>query len=771
MNAQRTGRFGVPVAGATLALALALQAPVAVAELEEIVVSAQRRAQSQQDVPIAIRAFDSEEMEARQFDEPLDIVNFVPNLFGGNNTGLGTANSYYLRGLGNTESIATFDPPVGTYVDEVYISRQNGNNVAFFDVEAIEVLRGPQGTLFGRNTTGGAVSIRMAKPAEEIGGFIEGGLGDYDRQMLRGSIDLPIADNVLTKISAFWLDDAGYVKNVNTGDRLNGQEARGIRGDIRMLFDDQITWDISAEIIEDENLNITTSFPGLSAFQRPQDNGRNDNTDRRESNTGIRASSNSRGSLEQLDTGSGLGNNVNSYAVSSHLTLDLDFGTVEFITAYRNLEQDFIIDFFDGPGAQGGFTIANQGEHEQVSQEIKFTNSYLDDKLDLVAGFFYFTEDNQTDFSDVFALPFGNLLLADRLLENELTSIALYAQADYAFSEKWSATLGLRWTDEEKTLDVQDFKPGIVANNPFMNFLAFPAAPGTELTNANLDAAGIDRELSEQLLTPRFAIQYFASDNFMAFASATRGFKSGGWNARGTAAEELLPFDPEKVWSYEAGFRSEFANRTVRLNVTAFYTDVQDFQVPSAFVRDNGTVAFITRNFADLENQGLEIDATWAPIEGLSLYAAVGIQDAEQKPGAEILAQQAACRGGDAGSAGVGIVDLNCNIAETTRAPDLTYTLGGSYRFEIPAISGYVQGNVNYRYTDELNVGTSGLPNGAVDDTGELSMGVTLGVGPRLRIIAECTNCNNELTQNAVLAGTFYYNEPRRVNVRVKYDF
>ena len=770
MNAPQQRRHAVPVIGVLLALLLATQAPLAVAELEEIVVSAQRRAQSQQDVPIAISAFNADEMDARQFDEPLDIVNYVPNLFGGNNTGLGTANSYYLRGIGNTESVATFDPPVGTYVDEIYIARQNGNNVAFFDVEAIEVLRGPQGTLFGRNTTGGAVSVKMAKPGEALGGYLEGGLGDYDRQMLRGSIDVPLAENVLSKISAFYLNDEGYVKNTNTGDRLNGQEARGVRGDLRILFDDQVTWDLSGEYIEDENLNITTSFPGLSAFQRPQDNGRDDNTDRRLSNTGIRAAS-SNGSLEQLSQGTGLGNNVESYAFSSHLNFDLEFGSIEFITAYRSLEQDFIIDFFDGPGPLGGFTIANQGEHTQVSQEVKFTNSYLDDRLDLVAGLFYFTEDNKTDFSDIFALPFGNLLLADRLLENELTSIAAYAQADYAFTDKLTATFGVRWTDEEKTLDLTDFKPGIVANNPFTNVLAFPAAPGTELTNANLDAAGIDRTLDEQLVTPRFAIQYFATEDFMAFASATRGFKSGGWNARGTAAQELLPFDPEKVWSYEAGFRSEFANRTVRLNVTAFYMDVEDFQVPSAFVRDNGTVAFITRNFADLENQGLEIDATWAPTEGLSLYAAVGIQDAEQQPGAQILAQQADCIAGVPGTAGVGIVDLNCQIAENTRSPDLTYTLGGSYRFEIPAISGYVQGNVNYRYTDELNVGTSGLPNGAVDDTGELSMGVTVGVGPNLRIIAECTNCNNELTQNAVLAGTFYYNEPRRVNVRVKYDF
>ena len=220
----------------TLSRSVAISALTAVtldpayAAIEEVTVTAQRRAQNIQDVPLAITALSEEELQERQIDEPLDLVNYIPNLFGGNNTGLGTANAYYLRGIGNTESIATFDPPVGTYVDNVYIARQNGNNVNFFDVDRIEVLRGPQGTLFGRNTTGGAVSIHMKKPSEEMGGWIEGAIGDFDRKMLRASIDIPVSDTVLTKFSGFWLDEDGYVENRTTGEELNGDEAWGVRG-------------------------------------------------------------------------------------------------------------------------------------------------------------------------------------------------------------------------------------------------------------------------------------------------------------------------------------------------------------------------------------------------------------------------------------------------------------------------------------------------------------------------------------------------------------
>ena len=265
-------------------------------------------------------------------------------------------------------------------------------------------------------------------------------------------------------------------------------------------------------------------------------------------------------------------------------------------------------------------------------------------------------------------------------------------------------------------------------------------------------------------------MQYRLNDDFMAFVSYTEGFKSGGWNARGTSAEELLSFDPERVSSWEIGFRSEWWDRRLRLNLTAFFMEAEDFQVPSAFTRANGSIAFITQNFADLENNGLELDLTLAPTENLSLYASLGIQDAEQKPGATIQAQIQRCLGGDASAAGRGIVDGDCEVAPPTRSPDFSLAIGGSYRFDIPALNGHLAASVNYRRNSEMNVTTSGLPNGHLGDTGQLNAGLTLGVGEDLRFTLECDNCNNELVQHSVLAGTFYYNEPRRVNFRVRWD-
>ena len=206
------GLFASVIAG-TLAIGAPPTATAQVSVTDEIIVTAQRREEILQEVPLAVTAFTTSQLEALQVKQALDMGKLVPNLIAHNNTGLGTANAYSLRGLNNTESIATFDPPVGSYVDDIYVARQNANNFTLFDVDRLEVLRGPQGTLLGRNTTGGAARGSLSKPAEEFGGYLEAGFGSYDRYLVRGSVDLPVTDNFLTKLSAYWIDDDGYVDN------------------------------------------------------------------------------------------------------------------------------------------------------------------------------------------------------------------------------------------------------------------------------------------------------------------------------------------------------------------------------------------------------------------------------------------------------------------------------------------------------------------------------------------------------------------------------
>ncbi|MET0365009.1 MAG: TonB-dependent receptor [Sphingobium sp.] len=716
--------------------------------LSDIVVTAQRRNQSLQDVPIAVSAFSGEELATKQIQQTVDIPRLVPNMVGATNVGIGSANTYFIRGLGNTESIATFDPPVGTYVDDIYISRQNANNFAFFDVDRIEVLRGPQGTLFGRNTTGGAINVILKKPGETLGGYVEGSYGRFDSWRGRASIDIPLSEKILTKFSVFGVSSDGYVYNRTTGERNNGEKGYGVRGAIRLLPTDGITWDISADYIRDNQVNVPSTLVG----------------DQLVSQTGL---SSKTAGLAGIVAGNKqylrLGNIVKSASFSSNLAIEVGTATLSLITGYRDLKQDYLSDIFDGPYATGGFGLSNSGRFKQFSQEVKLNGKLMDDTLEYVVGAFYLHEDNRTDFADVFTLgltPTGiPLVLADRVLNNKTSAPAVYAQIDAHPVEGLTLTVGARYTIETK-------KVGVTPN-------ANAALAGVPYGTADIVAAGIPIRDRTKVLTPRFAIEYRAVPGTMVFASATRGFRSGGWNARALTAETFRQFGPEKVWSYEAGVRSELFDRTLRLNATVFYTDVKGFQVPLGFIDSLGAINFVTQNGADFRNYGLEAEAVLAPARGLSLFANIGLQRAKYRnPDATIRAQQAACQSGTTASCGQGIVAPDGSLAPPQRTPKFSVALGGSYDARIGGFT--LTPSANASYQSRNTIGTAGVPGDYVD--GEWLTNASLylrpGEGKSWKVGVECANClDNHFVATNFPPGFTFYNMPMTWRVVLGYDF
>lgn len=875
-------------AGACSGLALAAFAAPALAQdgsadeaaeeqggITTIIVTAQRREESVQDVPIAISAFNQETLEQRGIGTALEVAQFVPNLVGLNNTGLGTANAYYLRGIGNTESIATFDPPIGTYVDDIYLSRQNANNLSFFDVARVEVLRGPQGTLFGRNTTGGAVNVFLAEPGDEVAGYAEIGYGSYDRKMARASVDIPLAETFAIKLSGYWQNDDGYAKNTFTGERTNENDGWGVRLGLRGELSDTARWTGSYIHTYADSANL------LNFDCDPLDPS---NCDGRFVTTGLTNDGNFTspifGDLLTGDkNGYGLGNQARMNFISSNFEFELSPDwSVNFITGFVDINQKFALDFADGRGlpgiatpipalflpqaaptdplvptrfTYGGFTIANQGSHTQFTQEVKFNGSLADGLLDLVGGVYYFHEDNRTDFGDIFSLnlvippPHGfSLLLADRVIKNKAEAWAGYVQADLNITDQLTLTAGIRYTDEEKTFDVRDnrnrlggglclgpaqFGPSTCLDTENLSVNVIPRDANGAPTGPAVPVA-IPTKQSVGIWTPRFAINYEMNDDVLLFASATRGFKSGGWNARGTAPAELLPFNPEFAWSYEAGFKADLFDRMVRLNVTGFWLDVGNLQTPSAFTKPDGSLAFITRNFADYRNKGIEVELQVAPTDGLNLFAAIGYQDdkyiidrdapAYDEYGIQsVAAQQAACLaelaadllpGGPTGATdprrfdtapncGTGIVSPDGSIAEPVRTPEWTVALGASYDAELGDLTLTPAINANWRAESE--VGTSqvtlydspvtgdvtgitypgniqGLGNRVVPASGSFSddrwivnASLTLSSVSGWSLIAECKNCFDEESVESALANYSYLNSPRTWTLRAKFEF
>jgi iron complex outermembrane recepter protein len=822
--------------------------------LEEIVVTAQRRAEPLQSVPIAVSAFTAAELERRNVNTAIDLVQYVPNLIGNNNTGLGTANTYFIRGVGDTESLASKDPPVGTYLDDIFFARQSANNFAFFDVERIEVLRGPQGTLFGRNTTGGAINVLLKKPAAEMGGYGEVSYGSFDQIGARGSVDLPMSDKVLTKVSGYYLDDNGYVKNTTTGEKLNEEQNYGGRFAVRALPNDNLTWDGFGMYMAAAGTNLTNF---LCDPANPT------NCEGRFATTGLRKNA-TQGQYPTIviagdKSNFPLGNDTKSAVLGSNFQYETSAFTVNAITGYVDTRQEYNVDFFDGravpafafvadPGTgrpsgfnvannitlagpvrgltTGGFTFLADTKTTQFTQEVKVTGEAFE-IFKYVAGAYYFDEKSTSDFADIStnATTRAVTLLADRVLRNTTEAWAVYAQTDAAVTDAISVTAGVRYTDEKKGYRFADNRAicqTLPLSTACIDTRNFPSVD--QDLNPATPPISIPLDQQVKIWTPRFAINYTPSDDILLFASATRGFKSGGQSARATQVRLLLPFDPEKVWSYEAGIKSEWLDRRLRLNVTAFQADTVDIQGGSAFITTNPVTGaqalnFVTRNFAGFDNQGVEIEAQAVPLEGLTLTFAAGLQDAKYKidrsaPALDsrgvlsVAAQQAECQAALTASAsprgdtrtsiaraqsacGNGIVTPTGQIADPVRAPKATISGGVSYDYPVAAWNASVVPSVNVVYTSKQQVGAAnvsfysnaaGVLNVVGDGTfitGAESRKHTL-VNASIALTAddkswtgvlECSNCFDVTYPQSAASNLNYFNAPRTWQIKIRRSF
>jgi iron complex outermembrane receptor protein len=731
----------------------------------DIVVTAQRRAERLQDVPIAITAMSGADLKARQINSTLDIVNYVPNLIGHQNTSVGTANAYSLRGLANTESISTFDPPVGTYVDDIYISRQNANNFALFDVERIEVLSGPQGTLFGRNTTGGAINIIMAKPAETLGGDVSVGYGEYHRKELRASVDAPISPNILTKVSGYFINSTGYVHDLTTGQLLNGEKSWGLRGAVRALLSDKVTWDLTGSYTYSSLANFPNfSYPAL---------------DERVSYTpfvtthGLGTGLVSAGLADVA-----LGNTVRSYLLSSNIGIEVtDNLSANIITGYLDMHQHYLTDSYAGLSSASGFNgvnlvnpirgfstaLADVNWTKQFTQEVKFTGKAFDGLLNYVGGVYYIDEKNSTNFANITVPLTGSATVsADRLMTNDTTAWAGYFQGDLHPTSKLTLTAGIRYTDEDKT----------IAYSPNANPLNRASALYVPFTTADVAAAGIPVDLHSNVWTPRFAIDYKIDPDLMLFASATKGFKSGGWNSRAYYASAATVFDKETIWSYEAGIRSEWFNHKLKANLTGFYYLDYNIQLPGgALNATTGTITYQTTNVGDQQDYGVEAEFTLTPVKSLNLYWNVGSQFAKYVYINDITRkQQANCLAGIvANNCGIGVITPTGGIAAPNRAPHFTSTLGAVYTWDLNKTLA-LKPSINWNYMSQNLISSFGAATGVQPGHSLFNAGLTLQSTQGWSLSVDCDNCFNYTYRTSFLIYA-YLNTPGTWMARFGYKF
>jgi len=563
-------------------------APAAEVALGDIVVTAQRRAERLQDVPIAVTAIDARAIENRQMTSLVDIMSTVPNLHASNNIGQGSATTVFIRGVGETESIVTIDPPVGFYIDDVVIARQGVNNMALFDVERIEVLRGPQGTLYGRNTSAGAVKIITVKPQFENGFTGEASYGRFNTWSLKGSGNIALSDSSAVRLTALVGDGDGDTYNRVLDKQVNGTKTLGFRGAARFQPGDDLEINLSADWARGIQ-NGRYGFDVSGILRPPAD------------------------SIYVSSTGTDVRNVGKAWGLHGTLEYKLsDMLSLKSITAYRATTQRYGLDLTDQPVSL--YVLYTDNDTGQFTQEFQLTGSGLDDRLEFVAGLFYFNERSTAFIGDYI---FSSLFFR-KDIRIGTDAYAGFAQGSYKLSDSFSLILGGRLTHEKKFIDITtiaDFTGRDFQYTPFAGIPIFDNSTVCGTISPSRPERPVACNLSVTRFTPRVGLEFKPDQDLLVFATWTRGFKSGGWSARVTAADEFFDFDPETLDSFELGLKSTVASGRGTVNLTGFYYDYKNiFNTGTA---PNGSFGIA---ISDAKIYGIELETNWQLADGVRAF-------------------------------------------------------------------------------------------------------------------------------------------------------
>jgi len=676
--------------------------------LEELIVTARKREESLQETPIAISAFNANDIEARNIRDISAISRLTPNLVfdtappvSGNSSGA----SVFLRGVGQLDFTVNVDPGVGIYVDGVYVSRSIGSVLDLLDVERVEVLRGPQGTLYGRNTIGGAIQLFSKAPTDDFSGRAKATFGSDNRADVMAAVNLPITKTIRSKFSVLSQNQDGYVtdgRGVDLGDTdsLTGRAQFAWNPSER--FSANFDFDFSST---DENgapnvpvelfafdgafglVNGTTptgadDFSTRFNFFAPNCPYDNNNQASVENNLNCFGNQYNTNDIRLTNSDFPLTKSENDvFGGALTLEYEFDWGQLKSITGYRELDSEFGRDSDHSPLPI--FATANIQEQDQFSQEIQLTGS--NDNSNWVIGAFYY-EETAFEYTQIFLPAFGGPVLLQGIFYNDVEneSSAVYGEYTFDFSDNWSATLGARYTDETKFYaSDQGFSllngnvggsavyVGIDPNDPSTNperLASFDILDRNTVTTGTPDQSGyVVRLIDEPGQTAdisdtniRATLTYKPADSSLLYGTYSDGFKSGGFNPRylaPTSDLRAIEFQPETVELLKLGYTS-FGSR-FKANIALFQSDYQDIQISADSPTSQG--ATVTQNAAAATITGLEAELAYILDSNWIIDGGFGYLDAEYD---------------ELGSGVSSSVTLNSRFA---RIPEFSANLGSSY--------------------------------------------------------------------------------------------
>jgi iron complex outermembrane receptor protein len=724
----------------SLTLAIGMASVVSYAQesskgLEEVVVTAQKREQNLQDTPIAIAAFDKTAIQDQVIRDISDVSATTPNVQIVPSPGGTTGATVAIRGATMINPAITWEPAVGIYVDGVFVAKNVGGLFDVAELERIEILRGPQGTLYGKNTTGGALNLITRKPGEEFSGSVNVGAGNFGYTEFGASIDSGKVGEVASfTVSYNKRDRDGFYDNaLDFGTPMitefNQLDAESVK--VSGLFD--VT----------DALEILYSYDfakrnNTVAFGQPESlvNGQLPTAKRLEA-----------GALD----GAGV-DESESFGHALTVTYDInDAMTFKSITAYREMSFNDSGDYDGAPITI--FHTDRNVDHEQTSQEFQLLGQVGD--VNYVAGAYFFTEesDSVNPYTQNFSLPTtGNYdpaatVVVDNFYGVESTSYALFGQADWAVSDILTVTAGLRWTSEEKDAfmdhpDQLDFDPttGGFAPGPV-------SASGNESWNN---------------ISPMLAISYAIDEDINTYARIARGWKAGGFNGEArTQIEAETAYDEETLTSYELGLKARWFDNSLQTNIAIFFNDIDDLQV-SEFNPNTGYSQ--VNNAGKAETSGFELETLWAVTQDLTAFLNYGYLNTDYKEFTDPVT-------------GNDIADS----AEFAYSPESKFALGLEYVTDLSFAQ--LRARFDYAFTDEQFFYYS-QPNSqitAAEDFAVLNARIALtkidiaGNGTLDAGIWGKNLTDEEYRQNGIPAGQTtglnYYGDPRTVGADVTYRF
>ncbi len=618
------------------------------ATIEEVIVTARKVEESLQDTPVSVAAFSSSDLEQMGASEAKDVANFTPNLRMQKQSGSQDNYAMAIRGVSSGETALTIDPTVGVYMDGVYLARSTGLAFDIVDLKRIEVLRGPQGTLFGRNTIGGALNIITEKPNGEPGFKLALGVGDHGYDRVMTSIDSPDFGNLAFKFSYMKNTSERELESLYSGKPLGDAEGEYFRLATRWKASDTVAVDyIYDKSDRESNANTqqlshvravyadpNSSFYGGPYYEQAEASASQErqsvlpfiNTDPAESNSDIDSHS--------ITVEWDVSENLLVKSISNVREWNSKARGTEF-GAFPVQNPGDVVDLRDRSSPSNVpvgtlvplFSATRDNFHRQITQEFQFTGKLLDERLSYTAGIYLFHEEATEDNPQQFVLPTrfiataatgatlppigvasnATWLSAPFAYELENESRAVYGQFTYNLFTDFDITLGLRYTEDEKESTLQNNLDG--------------ASSAVRVTSSD--------EWSN--FSPSFSLDYRWSDQVSTYLRIANGYRSGGYNVRAqTSSSFSTPFDPEEITSYEVGIKSDLFERSLRLNMSLFRMDYTDRQI-AQFEAGSGGASSVIVNAGESVTQGLEIESVFIPSPGVRLIANYGYLDVEYK--------------------------------------------------------------------------------------------------------------------------------------------